>query len=92
MKDVWQYIDPSLPGDSISKLPDWPQEPEIPRLGRARRGARFDSNLLQKIYAKYSRLNDEYEEELLRRDHIMSSLGNMISSLLERFLQRYAVS
>lgn len=43
MKNIWQYINPSLPDESIRKPPDLPQEPEIPDLGCADQGSRIPS-------------------------------------------------
>jgi hypothetical protein len=93
MKDVWQYIDPSLPDESIKQLPDLPQEATIPYRGRASQRDSIGPKLSKRLLGKYHRLVDEYDKEVLRHERIQDSLSNLnilitqtVSPTLRKFL------
>ncbi|KAJ5905822.1 uncharacterized protein N7473_002738 [Penicillium subrubescens] len=77
MKDVWHYMDPNLPDESITKLPGWPEEPEFPDFARPDSDADIDSNLRKRLIDKYTRMVEEHKKKLHQHEHILDSLSNL---------------
>ncbi|KAF3388509.1 hypothetical protein F1880_003860 [Penicillium rolfsii] len=77
IKNIWQYVDPSLPDESILKLPDLPPAPIRPDRPLIDQASLDDWKRHEKLLDKYTRLQAERSRKLHRREHVRASLHSL---------------